>query len=203
MKVKFLSRVRLFVTPWTIAYQASPSMGFSRQEYWSGLTPADLPDPGIKPGSPALQADALPSEPPGKPLADQASHLIQIKSILWKSYNGSKPAMQGVWRSELVVVLPNMRLLQREKQTERLGFNRDQRSEGTHFLNYSVDFIHLPLETSRVAVSSRERQEFKGEWRWGRAWGRGWLCFIELMTSACQGLLTICTLLLKLFPSPP
>ena len=111
--------------------------------------------------------------------------------------------MQGVWRSELVVVLPNMRLLQREKQTERLGFNRDQRSEGTHFLNYSVDFIHLPLETSRVAVSSRERQEFKGEWRWGRAWGRGWLCFIELMTSACQGLLTICTLLLKLFPSPP
>ena len=74
--------------------------------------------PGIKPGSPALQADALPSEPPGKPLADQASHLIQIKSILWKSYNGSKPAMQGVWRSELVVVLPNMRLLQREKQTE-------------------------------------------------------------------------------------
>ena len=55
MKVKFLSRVRLFVTPWTIAYQASPSMGFSRQEYWSGLTfpsPRDLPDPGIKPGSP-------------------------------------------------------------------------------------------------------------------------------------------------------
>ena len=55
------------MTPWTVAYQASPSMGFSRQEYWSGLpfpSPADLPDPGIKPGSPALQADALPSEPP-------------------------------------------------------------------------------------------------------------------------------------------
>ena len=68
-EVKSLSRVRLFVTPWTVAYQA-PSMGFSRQEYWSGLpfpSPEGLPDPGIEPGSPALQADALPSEPPGKP----------------------------------------------------------------------------------------------------------------------------------------
>ena len=68
VKVKLLSHVRLFVTPWTVAYQASPSMGFSRQEYWSGLpfpSPVDLPDPGIKPWSPALQADALPSEPPG------------------------------------------------------------------------------------------------------------------------------------------
>ena len=57
------------LTPWTVAYQAPPSMGFSRQECWSGLpfsSPGDLPDPGIKPRSPALQADALPSEPPGK-----------------------------------------------------------------------------------------------------------------------------------------
>ena len=69
-EVKSLSRVRLIVTPWTVAYQASPSMGFSRQEYWSGLpfpSPGDLPDLGIEPGSPALEADALPSEPPGKP----------------------------------------------------------------------------------------------------------------------------------------
>ena len=59
-----------FATPWTVAYQASLSMGFSRQEYWSGLpfpSPGDLPNPGIKPGSPALGADALTSEPPGKP----------------------------------------------------------------------------------------------------------------------------------------
>ena len=59
--------VRLFATLWTVPYQASPSMGFSRQEYWSGLpSPGDLPDPGIEPRSPALRADALPSEPPGK-----------------------------------------------------------------------------------------------------------------------------------------
>ena len=69
VKVKSLSRVRLFATPWTVAYQAPLSMGFSRQEYWSGLpfpSPGDLPDPGIEPWSPALQADALTSEPPGK-----------------------------------------------------------------------------------------------------------------------------------------
>ena len=69
MKVKSLSPVWLFATPWTVAYQFPPSMGFSRQECWSGLpfpSPGDLPDPGIKPGSPALQADALLSEPPGK-----------------------------------------------------------------------------------------------------------------------------------------
>ena len=66
MKAKSLSRVRLFSTPWTVAYQAPWSMGFSRQEYWSGLpfpSPGDLPNPGIEPGSPALQTDALPSEP--------------------------------------------------------------------------------------------------------------------------------------------
>ena len=69
--MKSPSHVQLFVTPWTVAYQASPSMEFSRQEYWNGLpfpSPGDLPDPGIELRSPALQADALPSEPPGKPI---------------------------------------------------------------------------------------------------------------------------------------
>ena len=58
------------VTPWTVARQASLSMGFSRQEYWSGLpfpSLGDLPNPGIEPESPALQADFLPSELPRKP----------------------------------------------------------------------------------------------------------------------------------------
>ena len=69
-EVKSLSRVQLFVTPWTVAHQDLLSMGFPRQEYWSGLPcppPGDLPNPGIEPGFPALQADSLPSEPPGKP----------------------------------------------------------------------------------------------------------------------------------------
>jgi len=55
----------ILVTPWTLACQAPLPMGFSRQEYWTGLPfpfPGDLPDPGIKPGSPALQEDSLPTE---------------------------------------------------------------------------------------------------------------------------------------------
>ena len=68
----WLSRCQLFATPWTVANQAPLSMGFSRWEYWGGLpfpSPGGLPDPGIELGSPALQTGALPSEPPGKPLA--------------------------------------------------------------------------------------------------------------------------------------
>ena len=64
------SDAQLFVIQWTIACQAPLSMGFSRQEYWSGLPcspPGDLPNPGIKPTFPTLQADSSPSEPPGKP----------------------------------------------------------------------------------------------------------------------------------------
>ena len=71
VKVKSLSHVRFFATPWTVAHQAPPSMEFSRQEYWSGLpfpSPGDLPNPGIEPRSPALQTDTLLSEPPGKPV---------------------------------------------------------------------------------------------------------------------------------------
>ena len=69
--VKSLSHVQLFATP--AAHRAPLSLGFSRQEYWSGLpfpSPGDLPDPGMEPQSPALQADALSSEPPGEPFVN-------------------------------------------------------------------------------------------------------------------------------------
>ena len=71
--MKLLSHVQLFVTPWTVAYQVPLSMEFSKQEYWSGLlfpSPGDLPNPGIEPGSLALQADTLPSEPPSREALD-------------------------------------------------------------------------------------------------------------------------------------
>ena len=66
-----LNHIRLFETPWTVAHQGPLSMGFSRQESWSGWPcppPGDLPKPGIEPRSSSLQADSLPSEPPGKPM---------------------------------------------------------------------------------------------------------------------------------------
>ena len=69
-EVKSLSRVQLFATPCTIAHPAPLSMGFSRQGYWSELpfpSPGDLPDSGVEPRSPALQADSLLTEPSGKP----------------------------------------------------------------------------------------------------------------------------------------
>ena len=87
VKVTSLSRFRLFVTSWTVAHQGPPSMEFSRQEYWSGLpfpSPGDLPNPGTEPGSPALRADALPSEPPGNPLIPvsvQFSHSVVFDSL--------------------------------------------------------------------------------------------------------------------------
>ena len=77
VKWKSLSRVWFFGTPETIACQASLSMGFSRQEYWSGslfASPGDHSNPGTEPGSPALQTDSIPSEPPGKPLAMPGFH---------------------------------------------------------------------------------------------------------------------------------
>ena len=92
-KWKSLSCVWLSATAWTVVYQASLSMGFSRQEYWSGLpfpSPGDLPDPGIKPRSPALQADTSPSEPQGKPMSCIGSgKRFEVKSVwnTWKAWN--------------------------------------------------------------------------------------------------------------------
>ena len=80
MKVKYepLSGVRLFATPWTIVHQ---SVEFSRQKYWSGYpfhSPGDLPNPGIEPGSPALQADSLPSKSPGKPVQSREPIIVSL-----------------------------------------------------------------------------------------------------------------------------
>ena len=77
-------RVRLFVTPWTVANQAPLSMGFSRQEYWSGLpfpSPGDLPNPEIEPRCPTSQADSLPAEPQGKPKDTGVGSLFLLQRI--------------------------------------------------------------------------------------------------------------------------
>ena len=79
MSLMSVSRVGLFVTPETVARQAPLSMRLSWQEYWSGLPfppPGDLPDSGIEPGSPSLQTDSLPPEPPGKP--SESSQILII-----------------------------------------------------------------------------------------------------------------------------
>ena len=95
--MKSLSRVRLFVTLWTVTYQAPLSMGFSRQEYWSGLpfpSPGDLPDAGIEPRSPALQADALISEPPGKPESKPKTSLKSNR--LFGGISSKEPKLESI-----------------------------------------------------------------------------------------------------------
>ena len=81
------------MTPWTVAYQTSPSIGLSRQGCWSGLlfpSPGDLPDPGVEPRSPALQADSLLSEPLGKSL----SKAITLPKLFTKSLPAVSNASQ-------------------------------------------------------------------------------------------------------------
>ena len=89
--VQSLSRVRLFVTPLTVAHQDPLSMAFSTQEYQSGLPfppPGDLPDPGIEPGSPASQADSLLTEPPGKPMRRPETLKYRLYGILFHISGG-------------------------------------------------------------------------------------------------------------------
>ena len=134
-------------TPWTVAHQAPLSMGFSRQEYWSGLpfpSPGDLLDPGTEPGSPTLQADSLPSEPAGKltkvkvkvvqscptlcdPM-DLVHGVLQARILEWEAF----PFFRG---------LPNPGLLQCRQSLYQLS------REGS-LLSYTDKFIHresLPL----------------------------------------------------------
>ena len=87
VELESLSHVRLFATPWTVAYQAPQSMEFSRQEYWSEWPfppPRDLPNPGIEPRSPALQADSLPSEPPDNKVEEKANLALECSMKLGK-----------------------------------------------------------------------------------------------------------------------
>ena len=108
-KVKLLSRVWLFATPWTVAYRAPPSMGFSRQEYWSGLpfpSPGVLPNPGIKPGSPVLWADALPSEPQVSIKLDHPSQWLteKLQSEVWKRHQGNPTRKPTRWHVQRIRV---------------------------------------------------------------------------------------------------
>ena len=102
---QLLSRVRLSVTPWTVACQAPLSTGFSRQECWSGLlflSPGDLPGTGIEPRSPTLQADSLPFEPLGAPVLNLLTVKWWIRQTKGSTGGGSSvvknpPTMQEMW----------------------------------------------------------------------------------------------------------
>ena len=88
-------------TPWTAARQAPLSIGFPRQEYWSGLpfpSPGDLPDPGIEPGSPALQAGSLPLEPPKKPMFQGRRHFPKTLLTRLRTADPASLCLKGPFR---------------------------------------------------------------------------------------------------------
>ena len=96
-EVKWLNRVWLFATPWTVAYHAPMSMEFSRQEYWSGLpfpSPGEFPNPGIEPRSSALQADSLLPEPPGKSIF-LTGCILQLEARLLSEVGSNIPSETG------------------------------------------------------------------------------------------------------------
>ena len=147
-EVKSLSHVRLFATPWTVAYQAPPSMGFSRQEYCSGLpfpSPGDLPDQGIKPGSPSLQADALTSEPPGKPLLQKFAqiHVHRFSDAIL-------PSLLLCPLLLLPSIFPNIRVFSSESafcirwpKNWSVSFNISPSSEYSELNSFRIDWFDL------------------------------------------------------------
>ena len=103
--VKVTQSCPTLVTPWTVACQVPLSMGFSRQEHWRGLpfpSPGDLPNPGIKPMSPALQADSLPTELVGKPIYDNPIANIILNGGKLKAFPLKSETRQGCPLSPLL-----------------------------------------------------------------------------------------------------
>ena len=90
VRAQSFSCVWLFAAPWNVAHQTPLSTEFSRHEYWRGLlfpSPGNVPNPGIKPASPTLQVDSLPTEPPGKPSNIIQSYNLQQVCFLALRYN--------------------------------------------------------------------------------------------------------------------
>ena len=164
-----LSCVQLFETPWTVRFlsgscpwlcmvacQAPLSMGFLRQEYWSGLPllcPGDLPDPEIEPGSPALQANSLLCKPPGKP------HFILAVCICWGFPGGASGKEAACIAGEL------------RDTGSILGLGRSLEKEMANEVNpkLSTDLYFSPLETINLFLKSVNLSFFWGKhfwWTW-------------------------------------
>ena len=102
VELSHFSHVQLFVTPWTVACQAPPSMGFSRQAYWSGLpfpTPGDLPNPGIETETPAMAGRFFTTEPPEQPIYEiRKLNFLNISLLQLADVKGNARSSQSmVW----------------------------------------------------------------------------------------------------------
>jgi len=183
--VKSLSSVRLFATPWTVAYQA-PSIGFSRQEYWSGLplpSPGDLPDPGIEPGSPAFQADALTRGHIKKQrhyFADKgpsSQNYGSSSSHIWKWELAHKeswvPKSQCFWTVVLQKTLESPWDCKEAKLVNRKGISPEYSLEGL-ILNLKLQYFGHLMQTDSLEKTwcgERLKAQREGD---NRGWD-GWM----------------------------
>ena len=139
--MKSFSHVRLFATPWTVACQASPSVGFFRQEYWSRfpfLSPGDYPNPGIKPGSLTLQADSLLSEPQGIPRTEGASPKCSSYGVTSNTQNIHRAVFQSPCNAHYIRI------------RAYLGGKLRERLKETVCPWQNLTFRKLPRETSSM-----------------------------------------------------
>ena len=164
MNSKLLSRVQFSVIPWTVAWQANLSMGFSRQEYWSGLSlpsPGDHPHLGIELGSPALRANFFPSEPPGKPYQGTCSWYVCL--ILSALPRKSRMVHSGAGPSEFQALHSPWQERRLEGHTTAL--------KCLHSKNYTC---HLSSPRPRVPCSTGKFEKSgKPVYIW---WEVKWLC---------------------------
>ena len=177
VKVKSINRVQLFVTPWTVAHQVSPSMKFSRQEYWSGLpfpSPEDLPDPGIEARCPASQVDALPLEPPAiwAPACDPS---VGTLGSLWQDPVCVTPVHPLLFSSEALGMRACPYVASPEASQVLLAFPVSRFSYITFLL--SLRDKHPTWETElSVKLGKQEKEQDPGVSENRSLWGpRQWL----------------------------
>ena len=164
MRVCMLScftRVQLFVSPWTVACQVPLSMRFSRQEHWSGLpflSPGNLPDPGIELGSLALQADSLPSEPPGKP------------EFLYSKVKFLRAIQLQAWRGEIY--------------QSKLGLlGRENWNKPSKWIDFWILHVIEPKEEIHL-VHNRKCEQYQSDQYIGLVWHFGWAVYRRCVFSS-------------------
>ena len=157
------SRVLLFVTPWTVAHQVALSMGFPWQECWTRLpfpSPGYLPNPGIEPVSPALQADSLPSEPPGKPFTEMTPFEI-VTSSSWQTFHESS--------GDFNLVDTSKTLSGKYKQSSRIWQRKKKKKTHEQFSLTIVDELFEADHPNEASVKTKtfsnkvSTQQIRGE----------------------------------------
>ena len=185
-KCESLSRVWLFVTPWTVAHQAPLSVGFSRQEYWSGQpfpSLGHLPNQGIKPGSPTLQVDSFPSGPPGKPIKNTLILPVRLCSSSQNSENINH--QEETWPTERKLRHSSCRAVRQRCRGRTRGKAASLQAGRAAWMSPAA-----PLPTPSASVSLRcspLKWKCIGERFWGRWFSQTKLTHYKATTGEGKG----------------